>query len=189
MDAEDVSGEVKLQQPPFMTELQLTAGVCPPPTQPFEVQTEAFDSTFHLHLWAPQRRRCESECQIDCISCVRNKNTLVYSLSCEGCFTGKCVCEKFQIWLSGAESVPAKCFNKRVNCRPLRFTAVPARFLLFFLIFIQEAFHPFDYSDDMIFSFIRIKYCTFQCCSGETSQPLIRPESQMFFFLALQRIF
>lgn len=96
MDAEDVSGEVKLQQPPFMTELQLTAGVCPPPTQPFEVQTEAFDSTFHLHLWAPQRRRCESECQIDCISCVRNKNTLPYSLSCEGCFTGKYVCEKFQ---------------------------------------------------------------------------------------------
>lgn len=53
----------------------------------------------------------------------------------------------------------------------LDFTAAPARFLLFFLMFVQEAFHLVDYSDDdMILSIIRIKYCTFQCCSSETPQ-------------------
>ena len=172
MDAEDVSGEVKLQQPPFMTELQLTAGVCPPPTQPFEVQTEAFDSTFHLHLWAPQRRRCESECQIDCISCVRNKNTLppipfhVRDVS----QVNMCARNFNFDWAEREVFLQSVLIKEWIAV--LDFTAAPARFfLLFFLMFVQEAFHPVDYSDDdMILSFIRIKYGTFQCCSSETPQ-------------------
>lgn len=126
-----------------MTPPWLTAGVCLPPTQPFEVQTEAFDSTFHLHLRAPQRGLCESESverEVCCIICAFAINTVFYSLLCDGCFTAKhlkqiCVC---------AISILS---NKRGTCCFLCHHSVKA--VLLFMLF-HKAIQQIEWIDNTL---------------------------------------